>query len=101
MSKIHVIVTTTKPAGAQWYRDVEPEKNRTLNNWVRNFSGLLFLWGRETTPTTWETIYEFTNRATYDAFTIEHDQQPIRNERKSYCESNGFTSTTEVVELPS
>ena len=54
MSKIHVIVTTTKPAGAQWYRDIEPEKNKTLNKWVRNFSGLLFLWGRETTPTTWK-----------------------------------------------
>jgi hypothetical protein len=100
MSITKIIVTTVKPAGSVWYKDAEPVKNNLLNAWVRNYPGLISLTGKEVNPTTWETVYEFEDRAACDAFLTEHRAHLIRNERVAYSAANGFVVTSNITELP-
>lgn len=92
-----VKVTTTKPAGTQWYGQTNPVENVRLNQWVLAQPGVLSAISRVTglNQLTVLTVYE--SEAAYNAFQTAYAANPDAVARKAHAAANNFESVTEVL----
>ncbi len=92
-----VKVTTTKPAGTQWYGRANPAENLRLNQWVLAQPGVLSAITKVTglNQLTVLTVYE--SEAAYNAFRTAYAANADAQARLAHAAANDFQSVTEIL----